>query len=106
MMGWQIGKDSISDNVSNAIRAYIKKHGNPPTIIVEHNPKLQVQDVQLPVGLNIVLRAERIVLPSMLLIGESHETSQMGMVVEEENEVDLERVEHEKQEKVQEAKEV
>lgn len=88
-MGWQMSKAPLSDNVANAIQRYIEKYGSPPTIVVEHNPKVQLQDVPLPVGLNIVLRAERIVLPSMLLIGESNETSQMGMAVEEEDQMDI-----------------
>lgn len=92
MMGWQIGSYSLSDNVAHALQKYIDKYGQPPSILIEHNPLVSFQDVPLPVGMNIVLRAERVVLPSMLLIGATNESSQMGMVVEEESvTLDMER---------------
>lgn len=89
-MGYQLSeKASLSDNVANAIQTYIKKYGNPPTIVVEHNPALKFVDVPLPVGLRIVLRAQRVVLPSMLLIGETNENSQMGVDLESQDEMDI-----------------
>lgn len=95
-MGWQMSsKMPLSDNVKLALDRYIKKYGAPPALIVEHHPSIEFKDVVLPVGMHIVLRAEKIVLPSMLLIGETNETSQMGMEMEKTDEVDMERIEDE-----------
>lgn len=98
MMGWQLSKASLSENVNNAIQRYVEKYGLPSEILVEHNPSLQFKDVPLPVGMNIVLRAQRVVLPSMLLIGESNENSQMGLEAQTSDKVDMEGMTHEIQE--------
>lgn len=95
MMGWQLGKSSLSENVFNAIQRYTEKYGLPTSILIEHHPSVKFQDVILPVGMNIITRAQRVVLPSMLLIGETNETSQMGMASQEQNTLDLERIENE-----------
>lgn len=104
MMGWQI-KGALPENVSAAIKRYTEKYGLPESILIEHNPSVKFEDVILPVGMNIITRAWRVVLPSMLLIGETNETSQMGMEVEIKDEMDLERMTNEIK-KVQKAQEV
>jgi len=88
-MGWQIGKASLSENVSNAIQRYIEKYGLPSSILIEHNPLLKFEDVILPVGMNVIVREQRVVLPSMLLIGETNETSQMGVEAQNQDEMDI-----------------
>lgn len=105
MMGWQI-KGALPENVSAAIKRYTEKYGLPESILIEHNPSVKFEDVILPVGMNIITRAWRVVLPSMLLIGETNETSQMGMEVEQkQNKMDMEALAHEV-ENVQETQEV
>ena len=63
---WQMNmKNTIPQEISNAVQNYINKMGIPPCIL-EHSD--QLVNVQLPEGLQIVVKAERIP-KNILLIG-------------------------------------
>ena len=62
---WQMDKNPLPKEISNAVQNYITKMGNPPYIL-EHSD--QLGNVELPEGLQIVVKAERIP-KNILLIG-------------------------------------
>lgn len=59
-------KNGVSQEISKALQVYIQKHGLPKQILLEMSN--QLEEVQLPDGMNIVTKAVRIP-KNILLIG-------------------------------------
>ncbi len=70
--GWQINdmKKPMLQNTSDALQAYIQKHGLPEQILLEYSD--QLEELLLPEGMSIVTKAVRIP-KNILLIGDLHE---------------------------------
>ena len=56
-------KTSITQNISSAFQVFVAKHGTPPQIL---ETSLPFQEVVLPEGLQLVVRAHR--LPKNILL--------------------------------------
>lgn len=61
---WQTGKGTTQDEISNAVKIFIEKHGFPPQIL-EVSDKLE--QVELPEGLQLVKNVVRIPKNIMLV---------------------------------------
>lgn len=63
--GWQMDSDDVSKEVSVALRRYIEKHGQPPTILLEISHEIEKKDVILPKGMDI--RIKHIHVPANII---------------------------------------
>ena len=74
MRMWQINNmNKINENISQALKNYIEKHGLPEQIVLEHGG---LEAIELPESMNIVVSAVRIP-KNILLIGSLDEISML-----------------------------
>lgn len=100
MLWFDNSKTIFSVKIQKAVDYYHKKYGKMPTLCLVH-PSMLSENTALG---NIMIRPYRPVLPGHIWIGiedepepkgEMNETSQMGVAMENKDEMDMERIENE-----------